>query len=350
MIGSLAYRGLLRNLVFLLLAFGLAVHAQSLLKNPRWKVLVLIYDSVDFIFADPQGHQHHVVTSMTQAEKNVAEQAAKKFLEVDVPTLDSGNMSPLATIRFASHPLTQLAYTGGCDYGYWPDPAATVADRSPERFDSAIVIFQESGTDLNTGQHVYLGCWGGLTWPMGVGQTYASFIFRMFSTDQRNVFKHEWGHSILFYYNDSGAAPKPAVDNHISANRYVHCGTGTPYTLMDDSDTMPVPNSIYNNQAGFTHDYYSGTTATVDQPNRCIGITPATWATGGPLTHPIQHPGDLNGDGKVDVTDLMLLMKAQNSPAIAPNDPRDLDYDGQITILDGRILVTLCTKPYCVQW
>ncbi len=343
------FRRFVRSQVFFLLALGLTAHAQSLLKNPRWKVQVLIYDRVDFTFTDPQGQPHHVTTSMTQAEKDLAVQASKKFLEVDVPALDSGNMIPLGTIRFASHPLTRLAYLGGCDYGYWPDPGVTAPDRDPSSFDSAIVIFQESGIDWNSGQHVYLGCWGGLTWPMGTGQTYASFIFRMFSSDQRNVFKHEWGHSILFYYNDAGTAPKPAVDNHISAGRYVHCGTGTPYILMDDSDSMPVPNSIYHNQVGFTHDYYSGTTAAADEPDRCLGITPAAWATGGPVTHPILHPGDLDGNGQVNVSDLILLMRGMNKSPAGPNDPRDLDYDGQISVLDGRILVTLCTKPYCAQ-
>jgi Dockerin type I domain len=348
MTSPFVFRRFIRHQAFLLLALGFTVHGQSVLKNPRWKVQVLIYDHIDFQFTDSSGHPHWVTTSMTQQEKDLAVSAATKFLGTDVPALDSGNMIPLASITVVPHPLTRLAQVCGGDYGYWPDPTVTAADRNPAVFDSAIVIFQEHAFDSITGQWVYLGCSGGLTWPMGTSQAYASFIFRIFSSDQRNVFKHEWGHSILFYYDAAGAAPKPAVDNHINdtTTRYVHCGTAAPYILVDDSDSYPIPNSIYNDQSGFTHDYYSGITATPDQPNRCLGITPAAWVSGGPVIRPIANPGDLNGDHKVDINDLGLLMQRLNQAA-GPNDPRDLDYDGQITVLDARILVTLCTNPHC---
>jgi len=347
---SFVHQRVLRNLAFLLLAAGLVCHGQTLLTNPRWKVQVLIYDRIDFQFTDNLGNAHHIVTSMTQQEKDLAVAAATKFLGVDVPALDSGNMIPLGTIKIVSHPLTSLSPVGSCEYPYWPDPTVTAPDRDAANFDSAIIIFQESGVDLTTGRSIFVGCFGGLTYPRGTGQTYTSFIFRIFSSDQRNVFKHEWGHSILFYYDAAGTAPKPSVDNHIGGtNLYVHCGTGVPYILVDDSDSAPVPNSIYNDQTGFTHDYYSGTTAKPDHPNSCLGITPIAWASGGPVTHPITHPGDLNGDNQVDIVDLELLMQHLNQPAAGPNDPRDLDYDGQITIMDARILIAFCTKTACTE-
>ena len=104
----------------------------------------------------------------------------------------------------------------------------------------------------------------------------------------RNVFKHEWGHSILFYYDAAGTAPQPPVDNHINdtTNQYVNCMTGQPYILQDETDTNPIPNSIYNNESSFTHDYYSGKTATANQATRCLGITPSAWASGGPVSRP----------------------------------------------------------------
>jgi len=58
-------------------------------------------------------------------------------------------------------------------------------------------------------------------------------------------------------------------------------------------------------------------------------------------------PGDLNNDGCVDLTDLNLLLANRGNPASGPSDPMDLDGDGWITVLDARILVTLCTNPYC---
>ena len=69
-----------------------------------------------------------------------------------------------------------------------------------------------------------------------------------------------------------------------TTNKYVHCSSGTPYVLQDETDDNPIPNSIYNNNSGFTHDYYSGTTAKPENPSRCLGIPPSAWAYGGPVT------------------------------------------------------------------
>lgn len=337
--------------IILAVFVSLSLNSQVLhqLANPRWKVEVLIYDKIDFQYTDDSGKHHHIVTSMTDQERNLAVSASETFLKTDVPLLTSGNMVPLYSIKVVQHPLTRLSRVCDDDYGYWPDPFDTAQDRNPQAYDSAIVIFQERALDWDTGQYVYIGCYGGLAWPMGTGQTYASSIFRMLSADQRNVLKHEWGHSIVFYYDAAGTAPVPAVDNHINdtTTRYVHCGTATPYILLDDSDTLPIPNSIYNDYSGFTRDYYSGLTATPDQPARCLGITPSAWNSGGPVTRPISNPGDLNSDGKVDRTDLALLTQRLKQPSTGPNDPMDLNYDGRISVLDAQILVTFCTHPYC---
>ena len=159
-------------------------------------------------------------------------------------------------------------------------------------FDSVIVVWQTIGIDQVSGRREELspefGGLGGLAYSAGaVQQTYLTasvFGSNLFGFG-RNLLKHEWGHGILFYYNSTGAAPKPAVNNHINDTdqRYVQCVTGTPYLLVDESQ-QEIPNSIYNNESGFTHDYYSGTTATAASPQQCLGITPAAWKTGGPVT------------------------------------------------------------------
>ncbi len=59
------------------------------------------------------------------------------------------------------------------------------------------------------------------------------------------------------------------------------------------------------------------------------------------------EPGDLDGDDDVDRDDLNVILAARNQPADGADDPRDLDGDGIITVLDARILVTLCTRPRC---
>jgi hypothetical protein len=57
--------------------------------------------------------------------------------------------------------------------------------------------------------------------------------------------------------------------------------------------------------------------------------------------------GDLTGDNLVDQNDLNIILAALNTAAYGPNDPRDLDHDGRITVLDSRKLVLLCSKPRC---
>jgi hypothetical protein len=59
--------------------------------------------------------------------------------------------------------------------------------------------------------------------------------------------------------------------------------------------------------------------------------------------------GDLTGDGKIDKSDLNLLMKAVGTKSYGPDDPRDLNLpkDGNITVLDIRKLTLLCTNIGC---
>ena len=70
-------------------------------------------------------------------------------------------------------------------------------------------------------------------------------------------------------------------------------------------------------------------------------------ATDHHLHHAGVPAGDLTGDGIVDMNDLNIIQAALNTPAYGPNDPRDLDHDGKITVLDARKLVLLCTKALC---
>jgi hypothetical protein len=252
--------------------------------NPSWKILLLIYDTVDFTYTDPAGVTHHYSGVMTDQEKDQAAWVTTKFVQEDIPALNSGYMIPILTIRYPERPLTELSPISS---GWWPDPINTLPERDPA-FDSVIVIWDPWVVDDATGQTTWIGFGAGLTLPMGTGQTYTTMIIDAVWYGHRNVLKHEWGHSITFFYDALGTAPKPAVDNHMNdtSNRYVHCPTGEPYILQDETDANLIPNSIYNNYSGFTHDYYSGTTATPDQPTRCLGITPEAWASGGPVSKP----------------------------------------------------------------
>ena len=55
--------------------------------------------------------------------------------------------------------------------------------------------------------------------------------------------------------------------------------------------------------------------------------------------------GDVNGDEVVDRNDLDLVIASRNQSWVNFEDPRDLDGDGMITVLDARILVTLFSVP-----
>ena len=252
--------------------------------HPHWKILVLIYDRTDAVVTDTHGVKHHMVGAMTPAEVERAALAATQFVETDIPALTSGNMIPELTIRYPDHPLTQLETYG---QAWWPSPANTAADRE-RTFDSVIVIWDPRVVDQYTGiGHLITGGAAGLSPSMAAGQTYLTIIIQAATEfGHRNVFKHEWGHSILSYFEAIGATPKPTVANHADINQYVHWPTGESYVWLDETDANPIPNSIYNNESGFTHDYYSGTTATADQPTRRLGITPEAWMFGGPVTKP----------------------------------------------------------------
>ena len=56
---------------------------------------------------------------------------------------------------------------------------------------------------------------------------------------------------------------------------------------------------------------------------------------------------DADFDNDVDNKDLALIAAARNQAATGPDDPRDADNDGVITVTDGRICALRCTLPGC---
>lgn len=266
------------------------IYAQD--PHPRWRILAVIFKTTDFTYVDGSGVTHHTVAAMTEEEVIETAAVVETFVLQDIPALDSGNMIPILTIEIPEEPLTQLSAFGT---KWWPSPVDTEPYRDPA-FDSVIVVWDPRATDQDTGERINLNNAAGLTPNMGTGQAYTSIIVDAAVTyNHRNVFKHEWGHCILDYFEATGASPEPTVTNHATPGQYVHWPTGEDYVWVDETNDNPIPNSIYNDQSGFTHDYYSGTTATPDDLSRRLGITPAAWAIGGPVTRPfrkIQTPAE----------------------------------------------------------
>jgi hypothetical protein len=59
-------------------------------------------------------------------------------------------------------------------------------------------------------------------------------------------------------------------------------------------------------------------------------------------------PCDVDDNGQVDVDDINAIMNARNTPALA-NDPRNVDSDQIITVIDARVCTTRCTKLNCAR-
>jgi hypothetical protein len=55
---------------------------------------------------------------------------------------------------------------------------------------------------------------------------------------------------------------------------------------------------------------------------------------------------DLDGDGDIDRNDINNIFATRNTEAV-PDDPRDADGDGMVTVNDARMCVVQCTNPGC---
>jgi len=56
---------------------------------------------------------------------------------------------------------------------------------------------------------------------------------------------------------------------------------------------------------------------------------------------------DADDDGDVDRNDVVQIAQARNTPATGPDDPRDANGDGIITVRDARACVLQCTLSRC---
>ena len=127
---------------------------------------------------------------------------------------------------------------------------------------------------------------------------------------------------------------------------YSISGLPSGATFVDNADTTA--QFTWQPPIGSTGDYVvtitvtdNGTPILSDSEVFTINVESDTGCNPGSVI------GDLDDDCDVDRDDLNIVLAARNSPASGPNDPRDLDGDGVITVLDARILITLCTRNRC---
>jgi hypothetical protein len=147
------------------------------------------------------------------------------------------------------------------------------------------------------------------------------------------------------------APTSPSASPSIAYLRFL--GDTLPITVWGSFSTDPivdVTNSMHlvaTSQNPLVATFNRGVLTAVGPGQTTITLQYGQISTTLAVTVPMYLRGDLNGDGRVDQSDLNILMAALNTAANGSNDARDLNKDGVINVLDARILVTLCTLPGC---
>ena len=81
-------------------------------------------------------------------------------------------------------------------------------------------------------------------------------------------------------------------------------------------------------------------TSAVVTVGRCVGSL---------LPVPVLLACDADGNGIVDRVDIQLIADARGTTPSGRNDPRDVDHDGMITVLDDRACTLNCTNTLCAS-
>lgn len=120
-------------------------------------------------------------------------------------------------------------------------------------------------------------------------------------------------------------------------------GTATgPYTLSiqsTDSSGQTRTRYVAGNTSFGQHDTVYVTRSSVAGSSMTLATNTVT----------SRIPGDVLLHGIVDIDDVQAIVSAIGTPADGPDDPMDLNHDGQITALDARLEVLLCTNAGCVR-
>ncbi|MCB1771797.1 MAG: ExeM/NucH family extracellular endonuclease, partial [Candidatus Competibacteraceae bacterium] len=132
---------------------------------------------------------------------------------------------------------------------------------------------------------------------------------RLGPTAYSYVFDGQWGAL-------DHALASPSLVNQVAGVADVHINADEPNVLDYNTDFK----SVGQIEALYAPDFYR----TSDHDPVLVGLSLAS--------PPAAVPGDVNQDGVVDRTDLNLVTAARNTPASGPDDPRDLDGDGMITV------------------
>ena len=118
-------------------------------------------------------------------------------------------------------------------------------------------------------------------------------------------------------------------------------GTGIPSvtgTIAITNTPTPLITSTVTSTPTFTPTLTSTKTPTPTQVVATNTLTPTATGTTAPTATAAPKPGDANGDGLVNITDIGIVVDAYGT--LPPSDPRaDLNKDGFVNILDVGIII-----------
>jgi hypothetical protein len=172
--------------------------------------------------------------------------------------------------------------------------------------------------------------------------------------------------SVAFYWTESPYAKYVTPENvfaHVSdcVQRPIESDKRLVIDLTDGWSTIgpgtAVPllfvtfNSYLSSTMGPTDFFFdrtgTGTFTRLGSPDPVKSATPDVQDA--VMCTAVTQSGDVTGDGIVDRADINAITAGLSRPSQCVSDPRDMDRDSRITVMDARKAVTRCTYPRCVS-
>jgi prepilin-type N-terminal cleavage/methylation domain-containing protein len=123
--------------------------------------------------------------------------------------------------------------------------------------------------------------------------------------------------------------------------------TITAYLLSDPASGLVTLQSVftYSGSGGLLTSFLSDVKAylALGFGGEDISLLPGVPVTSVTQPHAVC---DIFNRGKIDIGDIRIISAGLNS-TVLPNDPRDADLDGKITVNDARLCAVRCTNPNC---
>jgi beta-lactam-binding protein with PASTA domain len=151
------------------------------------------------------------------------------------------------------------------------------------------------------------------------------------------------------------------ISENPAAGTKVAVGSAVNLVLSSGPATVTVPSVVNDTLAAATaalssaglklgsttrHSSSSVPAGSVISQSPAAGVSVATGSAVNLVISTGALRGDVNGDGQVDILDLVAILEAFGQK-VGPGDPRDLNGDRVINLKDAAILVSLCTNVGC---